>query len=210
LVFPQILGGADPVFTVVLASIAILGVNMPLTHGLKKSTTVAFFSTVIGLAFVLLFSYLLVELGVLTGLGTEDATMLFSGSGGALPPKGILLSGIILGAVGVLDDIAITQQEIVFEILVSNPSLTKKELFFRAMRIGRHHIASVVNTLVLAYVGVALPLFLIFMLADTVSITRFLNEEFVAEEIVRTVAGTMALVLTVPLSTWFAVLFKKR
>ena len=121
-----------------------------------------------------------------------------------------ILGGIILGAVGVLDDIAITQQETVFEIGSADPSLDKKELFKRAMNVGRHHIASVINTLVLAYVGVALPLFLIFMMNDTISITRFLNEEFVAEEIIRTLAGTSALILTVPIATWFAILIRKR
>ncbi len=209
-VLPRIINGADPVLTVVLASVLILAVNMHLTHGLRRSTTIAFLSTVIGLAFVLIFSYLFVEFGSLTGLATEDAAMLFSSSGGVIIPKGILLAGIILGAVGVLDDIAITQQETVAEIATADPGLSKKELFTRAMRVGRHHITSVVNTLVLAYAGVALPLFLIFMMNDSVSIIKFLNEEFVAEEIIRTLAGTTALVLTVPIATWFALFVRKR
>ena len=209
-VFPKIIAGADPVLIVILGAVVILGVNMHLTHGFRKATFIAFLSTVVGLVFVLIFSYLFVSLGSLTGLATEDAVMLFAGASGLIIPKGILLVGIILGAVGVLDDIAITQQETVFEIGSADPSLDKKELFKRAMNVGRHHIASVINTLVLAYVGVALPLFLIFMMNDTISITRFLNEEFVAEEIIRTLAGTLALILTVPIATWFAILIRKR
>lgn len=209
-VFPRIIAGADPVLTVVLGSVIILGINMHLTHGFRKSTVIAFLSTVVGLGLVLVFSYLFVSLGSLTGLATEDAAMLFSSSSGLIIPKGILLAGIILGAVGVLDDIAITQQETVIEISKADSSIEKKELFKRAMRVGRHHIASVVNTLVLAYVGAAFPLFLIFMMDDAISVSRFINEEFVAEEIVRTLAGTAALVLTVPISTWFALLVRKR
>lgn len=206
-VFPQILGGANPVVVTVIGSIVILAVNMHLSHGISKSTLYAFLSTVIGLGLALLFAELFVSFANLSGLGNEEAAFVYFQSGAKIAPQGILLAGIILGATGVLDDIAITQTEAVHEIRAANKDLDKKELFRRAMRLGRHHIASTVNTLVLAYVGVAMPIFLLF-LSSSVGIGDFFNTEIVSEEIVRTLAGTFALVLTVPIATWFATFSK--
>jgi len=202
-VLPQILGGADPVITTVLAAIVILAINMHLSHGFSKSTLLAFSSTVIGLLLAVIFAKVFVYFGNLSGLATEEAAFVYWNGSGNIAPQGVLLAGIIIGASGVLDDIAITQNEAIHEIRDANDQLSKKELFVRAMRLGRHHIASTVNTLVLAYVGVALPVMLLF-LASTVGFNQFINTEMIAEEIVRTLAGTAALILTVPIATWLA------
>jgi len=204
LIVPQILNGVDPVLITVIGSALILLVNLPLTHGFNKRTFYAYASTLIGLTFAWLFSTLFVHFSNLSGLGSEETALLFLTTDAIQLPSGLLLAGIILGAVGVLDDIAITQTETVAELHEANPGLTPKELYKKAMSIGRHHIASVVNTLVLAYSGVALPVFLLFALRDDMSFTRLLNEEIIAEEIIRTIAGTSALILLVPISTWFA------
>jgi uncharacterized membrane protein len=209
-VLPLILNGAHPVFVTVIGAMIILAVNMHLSHGFNRSTLLAFASTVIGLILAWFFAELFVQWGDLSGLANEEAILLFFKSESIDWPAGILLAGIILGATGVLDDIAITQSETVQELQAANPKLTRKELFERAMRIGRHHIASTINTLVLAYVGVALPLFLLFMYTEGIDAWRFLNEEPVAEEIVRTLAGTLALILTVPISTWLATMARKQ
>ena len=209
-ILPQILHGSDPILVTVIGSIVILGVNMHLSHGFSRSTFFAFLSTVVGLLLVCVFAKLFSGFANLSGLANEEAVLLYFNNPDVIFPQGILLAGIILGAVGVLDDVAITQSEAVHELSEANDSLSRKELFTRAMRIGRHHIASTVNTLVLAYAGVALPLLLIFLSASEVSFLRFLNEEPVAEEIVRTFAGTLALVLTVPLATLFAAFSLKR
>jgi uncharacterized membrane protein len=203
--FPSILAGNDPVTSTVIASIVILAVNMHLSHGLKRQTFLAFLGTTVGLAFVVIFTKAFIYFGSLSGLASEEATLLFWETGSVNLPVGILAAGIILGAVGVLDDVAITQSEVVNELLLANPNKTKKELFVQAMRIGRHHIASTVNTLVLVYAGAALPVFLLFVYGD-LSTQAFFNNELVAEEMIRTLAGTCALVLTVPISTWFATL----
>lgn len=202
--FPRMIAGGDPIIHTIIASIIILAVNMHLSHGVNKHTFGAFVSTMIGLFLALVFSKLFVATSYLSGFGDEAASLLLF----ELPNiniQGILLSGMILGAVGVLDDIAINQSECVTELLQANQHIKKKELFAQAMRIGRHHIASVVNTLTLAYVGVALPLFLVFLILPEVTLFRFLNEELIAQEIIRTLAGTSALVLIVPISTWIAV-----
>lgn len=208
LVLPGILAGYDPILVTTLGSLIILFVNMHISHGFSKSTFVAFLSTAVGLGLVLIFAKLFVMIAQLSGLASEEASLLYLKTTQLAVPSGLLLAGIILGATGVLDDIAITQMETVSELKTANQHLPKKQLFKQAMRIGRHHIASVVNTLVLAYAGVALPLFLLFLVSQQITIFRFINEEVVAEEIVRTLSGTLALVLLVPISTWFAILIQ--
>lgn len=202
--FPRILAGVDPVTTTALAAIALLAINLTLSHGFTRNTAVAFVGTSFGVVLAWVLSAAFVALAKLSGLSSEEATFLYWQFGGLTSPAGLLLAGIILGAVGVLDDIAITQCETVAELKSANSSFTQRELFVRAMRVGRHHIASTVNTLVLAYVGASLPLFLIFLADHSVSLSRFFNTEAVAEEVVRTLAGTTALVLTVPLTTFLA------
>jgi uncharacterized membrane protein len=209
-IVPSILNGGDAVLVTMIGSVIILAVNMHLSHGFNKPTLLAYLSTVIGVAMVYMFSTWFVRLADLSGMASEEAVLLYFQSEVVVVPTGILLAGIIIGAVGVLDDIAIAQSEAVAELIKANPELSRKDLFTRAMRLGRHHIASTVNTLVLAYAGVALPLLLLFVYSEGVDVARFLNEEPVVEEIVRTVAGTLALILTVPLATWFATFQQKR
>ncbi len=203
-VIPLILGGASPVLVAFFASVAILAINMHLAHGVNKQTMRAFLATTVGAGLVLIFALLFTGIADLSGLSSEESILLYYQNTQLIIPRGILLAGILLGAVGVLDDIAINQSELVAELREANPKLTRKELFVRAMRVGRHHIASTVNTLVLAYAGVALPLLLLFNISEEVGFLRFLNEEPIMEEIVRTIAGTLGLILTVPIATWFA------
>lgn len=203
-VFPQILQGANPVVIACVAGVAILAVNLYLSHGFTRNATIALGSTAVGVVLAWLVGAFFVAITKLSGLSDESAVFLYWQVGGVTLPEGLLLAGIILGTVGVLDDVAITQCETVAELKAANPAFPVRELFFRAMRVGRHHIASTVNTLVLAYAGAALPLFLIFRADNSVSFWRFINTEAVAEEIVRTLAGTTALVLIVPLATALA------
>ena len=204
-IVPSILAGKDAVLVTVESSLLILAVNMHLTHGWKRQTLAAFASTALGVMAAWFFGSWFVDLAALSGLTSEEGSLLYlEHLNATVNTSGILLAGIILGATGALDDIAIAQSEVVSELREANPSLTKKELFVSAMRVGRHHIASIANTLVLAYAGAALPMFLIFWATRSLTIGDFLNTEAVSEEIVRTLAGTLALVLTVPLSTWFA------
>lgn len=203
LVLPRILSGGDPVLTTALGGAGILAVNMHLSHGFSRRTFVAFLSTVLSLGLAVVFARLFTAWGRLSGMGSEEAAFLSWQMGAGWDAHGILLAGMILGAVGVLDDIAVTQTEAVAEIAQANPSLSPRELYVRAMRVGRHHIASTVNTLVLAYAGASLPLLLLF-LNSSVSYSLFANTEVVAEQVVQTLAGTAALVLSVPISTFLA------
>jgi uncharacterized membrane protein len=115
--------------------------------------------------------------------------------------RGLLLGGIILGALGVLDDITTAQAAAVDELHRANPSLDARELYRRGLSVGREHITALVNTLFLAYAGASLPLFILFTIYNEVPVWVALNSEFVAEEVVRTLVGSMALILAVPITT---------
>jgi uncharacterized membrane protein len=140
----------------------------------------------------------------LSGFGAEEAGFLRI-AGVQVDPRGLLLAGIIIGTLGALDDIAVGQSSSIFELSKANPSLGWGELFRRGMVIGRDHIAAMVNTLLLAYVGAALPLVLLFSVyAESLGIT--LNREIIAEEIVRTLVGSLGLLAGVPLTSLIAAL----
>ena len=201
--FPQILAGEDPIFYTLIASLFILAVNIHLSHGFKKRTFFAFLGTVIGLMLVWFLSVLFTHGSSLSGLGSEEVTLLLWDLKQIQDPVSLFIAGVILGAVGVLDDVVVAQAELVEELQASSPLLSRKELYTRAMRVGRHHIASAVNTLVLVYAGAALPLMLLFF-SSSDDAFLFLNNEGVAQEAVRILAGTTALILTVPLATLFA------
>jgi uncharacterized membrane protein len=202
-IFPSILQGRDVITVTIIGSVVILAVNMHIAHGFRKESFLAFLSTVIGLLLAWLFSSAFSLWTSINGMGSEDALLLV----GDLPVEiltiRLFIAGAILGTVGVLDDIAVSQTEIVHELRKTDTTLTRKELFLKAMGIGRHHIASTVNTLVLVYAGASMPILILF-LYHSVDIVSFMNSEVVTEEFVRTIAGTMALILTVPISTFIA------
>ena len=138
----------------------------------------------------------------LTGLASEEGVYLQT-VGGRLNLSGVILAGIVIGALGALNDVTVTQASAVWELHAVNPTLRARALYRSAMRIGRDHIASTVDTLVLAYVGASLPLFIIFTLADR-RVGDILTSEVVAGEVVRTLVGSIGLVASVPLTTGLA------
>ncbi|MEK7666011.1 MAG: YibE/F family protein [Patescibacteria group bacterium] len=208
-VLPLIYRGVSPVLVSVVGAWVILASSMVFSHGLRRSTYAAFAGTGAGLILIVILSDIFIRVTHLSGLTSEGAMFLTLEAGVGVP-AGILLAGFILGATGVLDDVAVTQSEVVFELKEANRNLPSRELYVRAMRVGQHHIASVVNTLVLAYAGASLPLLLLFITDNPLPLAELINTEPIAEEIIRTLAGTIGLILTVPLTTWFASLLAKR
>jgi len=199
-VLPQISQGRDPVIIASLASIIIIPVTFYLSHGLNRKTTAAIVGSVISLIITAILASVFVHLTHLTGLSSEEAGMASINSNGLLNMKGLLLAGIVIGALGVLDDITISQAAIVQELSLS---LKPKDLYPRAMHVGKDHIASMVNTLVLAYAGASLPLLLIFI-NNPQPFSQIINYEMIAEEIVRTLIGSIGLILAVPITTLLA------
>lgn len=202
-ILPRIASGANPVETAIIGSFFIIPVSFLLSHGWNKKTLVAAGSTMLALFLTGILAHVFVEAAKLTGFASEEAAFLQTNTKGMINIKGLLLAGIIIGALGVLDDITVSQAGIVCELKKANAGFGFWELYKRAMRIGRDHIASMVNTLVLVYTGAALPLLLLFLDTNH-GFSEIINYEIVADEIVRTLVGSIGLVLAVPVTTLLA------
>ncbi|MFJ1731404.1 YibE/F family protein [Streptomyces sp. NPDC088254] len=203
-VLPAILQGSNPLAVAVVGSSAIMLIALYLCHGLSARTSVAVLGTLISLLLIGVLGSWFVDWAALTG-NTDDNTGLIHGLYPSIDMSGLLLAGIIIGSLGVLDDVTVTQTSAVWELHEANPSMGWRGLYRAGIRIGRDHIASVVNTLVLAYAGAALPLLLLFSIAQS-SVGTVANSELVAEEIVRTLVGSIGLVASVPVTTALAAL----
>ncbi|MDB4940331.1 MAG: hypothetical protein JWO40_756 [Candidatus Doudnabacteria bacterium] len=209
-IVPSILHGSNPLLVTLIGSIVISVGSIYLAHGFNKRISIAVLSTLITLVISIGMAALFVHLAKLFGLGSEEAYYLQAGYGSVLNLQGLLLSGIIIGTLGVLDDVTTSQVASVDEIRKVHPQIEKKRLYQGGISVGKEHIASLVNTLVLAYAGASLPLFLLFVLNTAQPLWVTLNSEFVMEEIVRTLVGSISLILAVPISTVLAVTFLTR
>ena len=203
LLVPALLAGWNPALASLLIAGLILGLVIFLTHGLKPRSYIAFAGTWSAVFVTCVLSYISVDLLHLSGFSSEGAVTLNFATGGSLDFSGLLLGGIIIGLLGVLDDVSITQASVVQELKGANLSLSRFELYRRAIRVGKDHIGSLINTLALAYVGVSLPLILLFSRAEA-DIFITLNQEIIATEIARILLGSIGLVLAVPITTFIA------
>lgn len=204
-ILPQISKGENPVVTVIIGSLFIVPATFFLSHGINKKTLMAVIGTFISLTLTGLLAMFFVDFARLTGFASEEANFLQVEKQGLIPIKGLLLSGIIVGALGILDDITISQSAIVYELKKANEKLKFFELYKKAMNIGKDHISSLVNTLILVYAGAALPLLLLFV-DSSKPLLEVINNEMIAEEIVRTLVASIGLILAVPITTFIAAL----
>jgi uncharacterized membrane protein len=208
-VLPQILTGHDPVLISVTGSFVLLAITLYLTQGWALKTHAALLGVFFSLLLTGALASFAVGLARLSGFGSEEA-MFLQAAGTQVNLRGLLLAGIIVGTLGVLDDVIVGQASAVMELAEANPALRGawRELYRRAMNIGHDHIAATINTLVLAYVGAAMPLLLLFQLyPEPWGLT--LNREMIAEEIVRTLVGSLGLIAAVPITTFIASLLRR-
>lgn len=203
-ILPAILQGSNPLVVAVVGASAIMLIALYLSHGLSARTSVAVLGTLISLLLIGLLGSLFIGWARLSG-NTDDYTGLIHGLYPNIDMSGLLLAGVIIGSLGVLDDVTVTQTSAVWELHEADPRMGPRALYRAGIRIGRDHIASVVNTLVLAYAGAALPLLLLFSIAQS-SVGTVANSELVAQEIVRTLVGSIGLVASVPVTTGLAAL----
>ena len=211
-IIPKILAGSDPLLMAIIGSLFILILSVYITEGFKRTSTIAIFSITVSLIITGLLSVWFSAITKLTGFASEEAMYLVGLAGGNINIKGLLLAGIIIGALGVLDDVIISQVALVKELKISNPELTKSQIYNQAMRVGISHLSSMVNTLFLAYAGASLPLLILFSVkqAPFLTFNQVIDNEMMATEIVRTFTGSIGLVLAVPIATFLAVQFIKR
>ena len=208
-IIPHIFNGDDPLWVSIIGSIILLGVTLYLTYGWNLKTHSSVISMVLVLLLTGALSGLFVIFTKLNGTGDENVMFLMQMMEKPLNLRGLLLGGMIIGALGVLDDLVTTQSAAVFELHHANPNFGFRALYNSAMRIGQDHVAATVNTLVLAYAGASLPMLLMFSLGHG-NYGYIINFSFIAEEVVRTLVGSLGLIAAVPLTTAIAILFAQR
>jgi uncharacterized membrane protein len=201
-VVPAILRGQSPVPVALVGAMAIMLVSLYLSTGLGRKTTAAVVGTALALGLTAALTAGFVELASLTGLASEDA-LNASFQVGGISLRGLLLAGIILGGLGVLDDVTVSQASLVFELRRADPAAGFGELVRGALVVGRDHVAATVNTLFLAYAGASLPLLVLFVSGGD-SLGTVATAEAVAAEVVRTLCGSVGLIAAVPLTTLLA------
>ncbi|MEK7573076.1 MAG: YibE/F family protein [Patescibacteria group bacterium] len=202
-ILPNIVAGRDPIFIAISASIFLIPITFYLSHGINGKTTSAVISTIISMIIIGILSSVFTEMVHLSGFSSDEASYVQTLTKGIVNMRGLLLAGILIGALGVLDDITISQSAIVYKLKETNPNLHFGEVWKKTMDIGKDHIASMVNTLVLVYTGASLPLLLLFI-NSTVPFGEALNYEMLAEEIVRTLVASIGLILAVPITTFIS------
>jgi uncharacterized membrane protein len=201
-VLPAIVDGRPPLLVAVVGAAMVMFVIMYLVHGISVRTSVAVLGTLGALVVTGALGVLATALTHLTGVVGDDELTLFT-TMPDLDLRGVLLAGIIIGSLGVLDDVTVTQAATVGELARADSTLTRWQLYRAGNRVGRAHVASVVNTLVLAYAGASLPLLLV-IVVNTSDAGAVLTAQPIAQEIVRSVVATVGLVAAVPLTTALA------
>lgn len=199
---PALTDGRSPIAVAVVAAAAISFLALYLAHGFTVMTTVALLGTLASLAVTALLAVSFVAAARFSGFVSEEAGFL-AAAAGTVDLRGLLLSGVVIGALGAVDDMAVTQAASIAELHEANPTMGRRRLYRAGLRIGRDHVASTVNTLALAYAGASMPLLVLFVLSGQ-SLGAVANSELVAAEIVRTLVGSIGLVACVPVTTWLA------
>lgn len=201
-VVPAILAGRPPGLVALVGAMAVMIVTLYLTHGVDHMTTSAVVGTSLALAVTIGFGLYFIDRAALTGFSSEEANLArFAVEG--LDLRGLVLAGLIIGALGVLDDVTVSQASTVFTLHDTDPGLGVRGLFNRAMKVGRDHIASTVNTLFLAYAGASLALLVLFSTGG-LAVGEIVNSEVMAQEIVKTLVGSLGLISAVPATTLLA------
>jgi uncharacterized membrane protein len=207
-IVPAILDGRPPLLVAIVGAAAIMLCVLYLTHGFTVPTTVAVLGTLASLGLTGALAAIATSALHLTGVASEEDNFLTI-SNQQVNMQGLLLAGILIGALGVLDDIAVTQAATVEELTRANPSLSGMRLYRAAERVGRAHIASVINTIILAYAGASLPLLLLIAAGDQ-PLGEVLSSQLMAQEIARSVVGTLGLIAAVPITTALAAFAARR
>ncbi|KRE92869.1 hypothetical protein ASG76_15515 [Nocardioides sp. Soil774] len=205
---PAIMEGSSPLAVAVVTAAAIMLVSLYLSHGFDVRSTVAMLGTLLSLLVIGVLGWVFTRVGHFTGV-VDEGSQYISGVAAQVDLSGLLLAGLVIGALGVLDDVTVTQTWAVWELADVDPDASARSLFTRAMRIGRSHAASTVNTLVLAYVGATLPLMLVFS-ALSLPFGIAVSQEVVAQEVVRGLVGGLGILAAVPVTTAIAALVAAR
>lgn len=200
---PMILDGGDPVLAGLIGAVMVLTASIFLSHGFNSKSLTALIATFVGLGAVSILAVIFIRLVNLSGFGEEEGMFLADQLDSYINMRGILFASIIVAGIGIMDDVTVNQVSALQEIYKANPRVDRFYLFRSSMNIGRDHIASMVNTLFIAYAGASMPLIML-LSANNVSFQDIVNTEMFAEEIVRTFIGSIGLILVVPITSFVA------
>jgi len=206
IVLPGIREGRDPLSISILGAFFFVAFSLYIVYGWNMKTHTAVLGSFLALLITGILAFIFVNNARLTGYGDENMFFISQLTQNTLNVRSLLLAGILIGTLGVLDDLVISQSSAVFELYRNNPGLSFVKLYKSAMNIGQDHIAATVNTLVLAYAGASLPMLLLFSFSN-IDYGLAINLEFIAEEVVRTMVGSLGLFAAVPITTALASLF---
>ena len=202
-ILPAILKGENALVVAVVGGTVIMAIALFLTHGINAESSIALSGTIAALGLTVVLGLVLHQALPAEWAGRPRAPRPPSNSRPNIDLTGLLVAGMVIGALGVLDDVTVTQAAAVWELSAANPAANRRELMGAGLRIGRTHVASVVNTLVLAYAGAALPILLVFAIQDLPG-RYVLSTEMVAMEVVRGLVGSLGIIMAVPLTTALA------
>lgn len=202
--FPKLLTTDSVVLVATVAALVSLFIVMFVTHGRSRLTVSAFLGCSASVFVTILLAQYAVTAARLTGFASEESVYLNLATSGRLDFVALLIGGIIIGVIGVIDDIAITQASVVNELHAANPAYSRRTLYIKALKVGKDHMGAVINTLILAYTGASLPLVLL-LYTSTSPVIELINREAIATEIIRAIVGSIGLLAAVPLTTLIAV-----
>jgi uncharacterized membrane protein len=203
-VLPALLDGKPPLAVAVVGASAIMIGTLYLSYGFSVRTSVALLGTLISLTLTGLLGLLFTTMARFTGLAGESERFLAT-VGASIDLEGLLLAGLVIGALGVLDDVTVTQTAAIWELADADPAASQRTLFTAGLRIGREHVSAAVNTLVLAYAGASLTLLMLFAVSGQ-GILDTVTTELVAQEVVRALVGGLGIIAAVPVTTLIAAL----
>jgi uncharacterized membrane protein len=206
---PALLDGRPLVLTALVGALAVMVVTIVLSHGIGLKSLAAMLGTAAALLLTTLLAVVAVRGADVTGLSSDQAALLLAGVQGGLSLQGLVVAGMVIGALGVLDDVTVSQASTVLALRRANPALGFGRLLREALAVGRDHLGATINTLVLAYAGAALPILLIFNTAGT-PFGDAVNREPVAEQVIAMLVGSIGLIAAVPLTTAIAALLAAR
>jgi len=200
----NLINQTDPVITVLLSMIFLIPLTFYTSHGLNKKTTIAVFGSLISVVFALILSLIFVKKSFITGTTAEETGFLTVITHKNFDFQGLLIASIIIGIFGSIDDMTISQVSMVEKIISANPKLPAKEIYQKAIAVGKDHANSIINTLILVYTSASLPLLLLFSVSNK-NFLEVLNYEIISVEIIRILIATICIIITIPVTTYLAV-----
>lgn len=211
-IIPRIIVGNDPFLISLIGGLVIMTFIIYLTEGWQRKSHLSILAVFVSLIVILLLSLVFVYLTKLTGLAQEETLFLIGINDLSINFKGLLLAGFIIGAIGVLDDIIVGQIEVTESLRLANDKLSSRDIFLMAYKVGNTHLGAIINTLFLTYTSVALPLLLLFVINKSGGLNSevFINTEVVSTEIVRTLIGSIGVILSMPIATFFGAYYGKK